>query len=41
MLSESLAELLELNLSLDFLLVLSSPVCFACLLVFDLYKLNL
>ena len=41
MLSEGFAELLELDLSLNFLLVLSSPVCFACLLVFKLYKLNL
>ncbi len=40
-LSKSFAELLELDLSLDFLLVLAGPVCFACLLVLKLYKLNL
>lgn len=41
MLSKLLAEFLELDLSLDSLLVFTSPVCFAGLLVFDLYKLIL
>ena len=40
-LPEGFAELLELDLSLDFLLVLSSPICFARFLIFKLYKLNL